>query len=133
MSNTSNETHSEAQQSGFAVERTSSGESELSSSLTEANDSELVRTRINWKVRIKNKMFWIAVIPAVLLLVQTVCSVFGIELDFGDLQDKLLTVINALFAVLVILGIVVDPTTEGVRDSQRAMTYEEPWHDDVAD
>ena len=133
MSNTSNETHSEAQQSGFAVERTSSGESELSSSLTEANDSELVRTRINWKVRIKNKMFWIAVIPAVLLLVQTVCSMFGIELDFGDLQDKLLAVINALFAVLVILGIVVDPTTEGVRDSQRAMTYEEPWHDDVAD
>ena len=88
---------------------------------------------INWKVRIKNKMFWIAVIPAVLLLVQTVCSVFGIELDFGDLQDKLLTVINALFAVLVILGIVVDPTTEGVHDSKRAMTYEEPWHDDVAD
>ena len=133
MSNTSYETHSEAQQSGFAVERTSSGESELSSSLTEANDSELVRTRINWKVRIKNKMFWLALIPAVLLLVQTVCIVFGIELDFGDLQDKLLTVINALFAVLVILGIVVDPTTEGVRDSQRAMTYEEPWHDDVAD
>ena len=129
MSNTSYETHSEAQQSGFAVERTSSGESELSSSLTEANDSELVRTRINWKVRIKNKMFWIAVIPAVLLLVQTVCSVFGIELDFGDLQDKLLTVINALFAVLVILGIVVDPTTEGLGDSERAMAYEEPWAD----
>ena len=129
MSNTSYETHSEAQQSGFAVERTSSGESELSSSLTEANDSELVRTRINWKVRIKYKMFWIAVIPAVLLLVQTVCSVFGIELDFGDLQDKLLTVINALFAVLVILGIVVDPTTDGLGDSERAMAYEEPWAD----
>jgi phi LC3 family holin len=129
MSNTSYETHSEAQQSGFAVERTSSGESELSSSLTEANDSELVRTRINWKVRIKNKMFWIAVIPAVLLLVQTVCSVFGIELDFGDLQDKLLAVINALFAVLVILGIVVDPTTDGLGDSERAMAYEEPWAD----
>ncbi len=80
---------------------------------------------INWKVRIKNKMFWIAVIPAVLLLVQTVCSVFGIELDFGDLQDKLLAVINALFAVLVILGIVVDPTG----DSERAMAYEEPWAD----
>ena len=38
---------------------------------------------INWKVRIKNKMFWLALIPAALLLVQTVCSVFGIELDFG--------------------------------------------------
>ena len=84
---------------------------------------------INWTVRIKNKMFWLAVIPAVLLLVQTVCSVFGVELDFGDLQDKLLAVINALFAVLVILGIVVDPTTDGLGDSERAMAYEEPWAD----
>ena len=84
---------------------------------------------INWKVRIKNKLFWIALIPAVLLLIQTVCSVFGIELDFGDLQDKLLAVINALFAVLVILGIVVDPTTDGLGDSDRAMSYEEPWAD----
>ena len=88
---------------------------------------------INWKVRIKNKVFWIALIPAVLLLVQTGCSVFGVELDFGTLQDKLLAVVNALFAVLVILGIVADPTTEGLYDSKRAMTYDEPWHDEVAD
>ena len=85
---------------------------------------------INWKVRIKNKLFWLALIPAALLLVQTVCSVFGIELDFGDLQGKLLAVVNALFAVLVILGIVVDPTTDGLGDSERAMTYEEPWVDE---
>ena len=84
---------------------------------------------INWKVRIKNKIFWIALIPAVLLLVQTVCSVFGIELDFGSLQDKLIALVNALFAVLAILGIVADPTTEGLYDSKRAMTYEEPWVD----
>ena len=85
MSNTNYESHSEAQRSGFAVERTSSGENELSSRLTEANDSELVRTQINWNVRIKNKVFWIALIPAVLLLIQTGCRVFGVELDFGDL------------------------------------------------
>ena len=84
---------------------------------------------INWRVRIKNKVFWIALIPAVLLLVQTGCSVFGVELDFGTLQDKLLAVVNALFAVLVILGIVADPTTEGLGDSKRAMSYEEPWSD----
>jgi phi LC3 family holin len=86
--------------------------------------------KINWKVRIKNKVFWIALIPAVLLLIQTGCSVFGVELDFGTLQDKLLAVVNALFAVLVILGIVADPTTEGLGDSKRAMTYEEPWSDE---
>jgi phi LC3 family holin len=38
--------------------------------------------------------------------------------------------VNAVFALLVILGIVVDPTTEGVSDSNRAMSYEEPWHDE---
>ena len=84
---------------------------------------------INWKVRIKNKMFWLALIPAVLLLVQAGCAVFGVELDLGDLQEKLLTVVNALFAVLGILGIVVDPTTEGLGDSKRAMSYEEPYRE----
>lgn len=81
---------------------------------------------INWTVRIKNKTFWLSLIPAVLLLIQVVASVFGFTLDLGDLGDKLIAVVNALFAVLVILGIVTDPTTEGIRDSSRALTYTEP-------
>lgn len=81
---------------------------------------------INWTVRMKNKAFWIALIPAVLLLVQVIAAVFGFALDLGDLGDKLLAVINALFAVLAILGIVTDPTTAGIADSERALTYTEP-------
>lgn len=81
---------------------------------------------INWQVRIKNKQFWLALIPAVLLLAQVVAAVFGYELDLGDMGNKLIDVVNALFAVLVILGIVTDPTTEGVGDSEQAMTYSEP-------
>ena len=81
---------------------------------------------INWQVRIKSKQFWLALIPAVLLLVQVVAAVFGFELDLGDIGNRLLDVVNALFAVLAILGIVVDPTTDGVGDSQQAMTYTEP-------
>ena len=81
---------------------------------------------INWQVRIKSKQFWLALIPAVLLLVQVVAAVFGFELDLGDIGNRLLDVINALFAVLAILGIVVDPTTDGVGDSAQAMTYTEP-------
>ena len=81
---------------------------------------------INWKVRIKNKNFWIALIPALLLLVQVVAAVFGFTIDLGDLGNKLLAVVNAVFAVLSILGIVTDPTTQGVADSNLAMTYEEP-------
>ena len=81
---------------------------------------------INWTVRLKNKTFWLALIPAVLLLVQVVAAVFGYQLDIGDLGNKLLDVVSALFAVLAILGIVTDPTTAGVKDSEQAMTYNEP-------
>lgn len=71
----------------------------------------------DWKERFKNKMFWLAIIPAVLLVIQTVAAVFGYTLDLGDLGNKLLDVVNAVFSVLVIAGIVVDPSTPGVGDS----------------
>lgn len=82
--------------------------------------------RINWKVRIANKNFWIALIPAVVLLVQVVAALFGFVLDLGDVGNKLLAVVDALFAVLTILGVVNDPTTAGIADSQQAMTYTQP-------
>ena len=81
---------------------------------------------INWLVRLKNKNFWLALVPAVLLLIQAVAAVFGFELDLGDLGNRILDVVNALFAVLAILGIVTDPTTEGISDSKQALTYTEP-------
>ena len=82
--------------------------------------------KINWTVRLKNKTFWLALVPAVLLLVQVVAAVFGIDLKLDGLGDKLLAVVNALFAVLTILGVVTDPTTAGVGDSKQAMTYDRP-------
>ena len=85
---------------------------------------------INWKVRIKNKSCWSALIPAVLVLVQVIAAVFGYTLDLGELGDKLLAVVNALFAVLTILGIVTDPTTAGIGDSKQALTYKTPKKED---
>lgn len=84
---------------------------------------------INWTVRLKNKAFWLSLIPATLLLVQVIAAVFGYTLDLGDFGNKLIDVANALFAVLAILGIVTDPTTEGVSDSKQAMTYDTPKKD----
>lgn len=81
---------------------------------------------INWMVRVKNKAFWMSFIPAVLLLIQVVVPVFGFALDMGDLGNKLLEVVNAVFGVLTILGVVTDPTTAGISDSERALTYFEP-------
>ena len=81
---------------------------------------------INWRVRIKNKNFWLALVPAVLLLVQVCAAPFGYDWDFGVLNAQLAAIANALFAVLAILGIVADPTTAGAGDSEQAMTYTEP-------
>ena len=81
---------------------------------------------INWKVRIKNKEFWMSLIPAILLLIQVVAAPFGLVLDFGELGNQLLAIVNAIFAILAIFGIVIDPTTAGVGDSAQALTYTEP-------
>lgn len=85
-----------------------------------------INWKINWTVRVKNKTFWLALIPALLLLIQVIAAVFGIELDLGDLGNKLLAVVNAAFAVLTILGVVNDPTTATLSDSANAMSYTKP-------
>lgn len=81
---------------------------------------------INWTVRLKNKTWWLAVVPAVLLLVQAVAAPFGYQWDFGVLNEQIAAIINAAFAVLALVGVVADPTTEGVSDSLQAMGYEHP-------
>ena len=81
---------------------------------------------INWRVRVKNKAFWVALIPALLLLIQQVCAVVGVQLDFGELQAQLVAIVGTVFAILAILGIVADPTTAGMSDSEQAMGYDEP-------
>lgn len=84
---------------------------------------------INWTVRFKNKNFWLALIPAVLLLIQTVAAVCGYTLDLGELGNRLIAVVNAVFGVLVILGVVNDPTTAGISDSKQARGYNYPKED----
>lgn len=85
---------------------------------------------INWQVRIKNKAFWLALIPAVLVFIQAVAVPFGYNWDFAGLQSELVAIVNAAFVLLSILGIVTDPTTEGIGDSDRALLYDEPYPKD---
>lgn len=82
--------------------------------------------KINWRIRLLDKQFWLEIVPALLLLAQVGAGLFGYQLDLGDLGNKIIAVINALFAVLVILGVVRDPTTPGLSDSDRAMQYIAP-------
>ena len=81
---------------------------------------------INWKVRFKNRNFWLALVPALLLLLQSAAALAEIDLELGARQGRLLDFVNAAFGVLAILGIVNDPTTQGLTDSPRALDYSKP-------
>ncbi|MBR9930360.1 phage holin [Enterococcus sp. 079] len=78
---------------------------------------------INWKVRMKNKSFWLAIVSAGLLLSQVIAVPFGYKFEIDVINKQLLDIVNAAFAFLSILGVVTDPTTRGVSDSEQAMTY----------
>lgn len=82
--------------------------------------------KINWKVRINNKAFWLAIIPAILIFIQAVASVFGFVIELGELGNKLLNVVESAFIILAIVGVVNDPTTSGISDSEQALTYTKP-------
>ena len=81
---------------------------------------------INWTVRFKNKSFWLSFVPAVLILVQVTAALLGFELELEGAAGRMLDVVNALFAVLALLGIVNDPTTAGDADSTQALGYVSP-------
>jgi phi LC3 family holin len=86
---------------------------------------------INWKVRFKNRNWVIAFVSQVLIVAQLVLSglhsVGLIEFQLTDaVQNSIITIVNAVFVVLSMLGIVQDPTTKGYGDSERALNYKEP-------
>lgn len=87
--------------------------------------------KINWTVRIKNKAFWLAIIPTLLLLAKQVCALFGVDLDIAWLSDQLKEIVITVFIILALLGVVNDPTTSTLSDSEQAMTYTKPRENGV--
>ncbi len=83
-------------------------------------------TKINWKVRLKNKVFWATAIPTVLLLIHQILRMFGVEFDYIGLSEELMDIFNTAFILLGLVGIVNDPTTSGFEDSEQAMEYDKP-------
>lgn len=82
--------------------------------------------KINWKVRFKNKTFWLTAIPALFLVLQSILALFGIDFDLKGVEAAVLEVVNAVFMLLAALGIVVDHTTAGVGDGRLGLSYTEP-------
>lgn len=84
------------------------------------------KCRINWGVRVRNKRFWLTLVPAISLLFQLFAEATGYNIESWILEQKLMEIINVIFAIMSILGIIVDPTTKGFSDSEQAMTYKTP-------
>lgn len=84
---------------------------------------------INWKVRIKNPVFWGTVIPAVVGAVYAVLGALGVVAPIAE--SEVLNLAAVIIGVLTTLGVLVDPTTKGLSDSHMAMTYKAPRKDDT--
>ena len=82
---------------------------------------------INWKVRFKNRVFLWSLISLVVTFVYNTIRIFGIVPSIT--QNTVLQIASDLLTILAALGIIVDPTTAGIVDSARALSYEEPWDD----
>ena len=82
---------------------------------------------INWKLRFKNKTTLTAIVVAAIAFIYQVLALFGIVPSVAESQ--VVEVVSMLINLLCLLGIVVDPTTSGVTDSEQALTYEEPRED----
>ena len=80
---------------------------------------------INWKLRFKNKVTLTAIVLGIIAIAYQVLDLVGIIPPFP--QDKLVDIAVAVIEILVLVGVVTDPTTEGIADSTRAMTYAEPY------
>jgi len=82
---------------------------------------------INWKLRFQNRATLWAIISLVVSMAYRILDACGVIPPFS--QDFILEIAADVLTLLGLLGVIVDPTTDGVADSERAMGYEWPWRD----
>ena len=85
--------------------------------------------KINWKVRFKNKAWLASFISLIVGFVYGMLSLFDVFPDIT--QNTVSRMIDQVLTFLGLIGVLVDPTTEGILDSNRAMTYDHPWNDET--
>jgi len=83
--------------------------------------------QMNWKVRFKNKVWLSSFIATIVTFTYTILGMFDVAPEIT--QNALMNVINGILMMLSLTGVIVDPTTAGISDSDRAMTYEVPYVD----
>lgn len=77
--------------------------------------------KINWKIRFKNKVWLLTFIGTIIAFAYQVCAMLGVVPKVAE--DQVMDLVKILLTLLVGLGVIVDPTTAGTADSERALTY----------
>ena len=84
--------------------------------------------KLNWKVRFKNKVWLGSFLSLIEGFVYSMLALFDVFPEVT--QSLVLQLMNQVLTFLGLIGVIVDPTTAGLGDSERAMGYEEPWVDE---
>ena len=85
--------------------------------------------RINWKVRFKNKVWLGSFFSLIVGFVYSMLALFDVFPEVT--QSLVMQLMNQVLTFLGLIGVLVDPTTAGLGDSERALGYEEPWDDEM--
>lgn len=83
--------------------------------------------KINWKVRFKNSTWLTMFISLIVGFTFNVLAMFDIVPEIT--KNQVMEIISQVLTFLGLIGVLVDPTTSGIGDSERALSYEEPWSD----
>lgn len=86
--------------------------------------------KINWKVRFKNPTWLTMFISLIVGFVFNMLKMFNIVPTITE--NQVMEIVSQALTVLGLVGVLVDPTTAGIGDSERAMSYDEPWEDKTA-
>lgn len=85
--------------------------------------------KINWKVRLQHKQFWVSLIALLLVLANQTAGIFNIDITIYN--DQITAISETVLSILGLLGIIIDPTTVGTSDSTQALKYDAPRKEDV--
>ena len=101
--------------------------SNATNTTTQSTNTATQKAKINWKVRLKNKL-WLAAFASLFIT-----FIYGL-LELLDVvpsisEGRTIEIVQSVLTVLGLIGVVTDPTTAGIGDSERALGYEEPWND----
>ena len=96
---------------------------------TTQSTTSTTQTKINWKVRLKNKVWLAAMASLIISFAYGLVDLLGIIPSLPE--SRTIEIVQSTLSLLAIVGVIVDPTTAGIGDSERALGYEQPWDDNA--